>query len=220
MQLGIGVHQEAGVEQMKIKWKHEYQIIEGESAYIGRWKVGSVFYDGMVSAGQEFRWVAICTLPGIQIKHTHYETRSEVKALLTKVVKYWFKQSGMLLPLKRRKRVIGIIGTRRRDSDYDLRLVENEFLRHYHKGDTICSGLCPKGGDRFAVILHKKYNTPCIWHKAEWERLGKYAGFSRNGLIAEDSDVLICCVANDRKGGTEDTLRKFKKLGKKNWYAI
>lgn len=219
MQLGIGV-QEGGAIQVEIKWKQNYKYVTGETAYLGRWKVGSVFYDGMAPKGSKFWWVAHSDLPGLQIKRTHYETRSEVKALLTKVIKFWFKEAGMPLPLKRRKRVIGIIGTRRRDSDYDLRLVENEFLRHYHKGDTICSGLCPKGGDRFAVILHKKYNTPCIWHKAEWDRLGKYAGFSRNGLIAEDSDVLICCVANDRKGGTEDTLRKFKKLGKKNWYII
>ena len=129
-------------------------------------------------------------------------------------------QNNIMKTLKRRKRVIGIIGTRRRDSDCDFRMVENEFLRHYHKGDIICSGLCPKGADRFAVILAKKYETPFIWHRAKWERLGKFAGYARNNLIAEDSDIIIACVAPDRKGGTEDTIKKFKRLGKRNCYII
>ena len=38
------------------------------------------------------------------------------------------------------------------------------------------------------------------------------AGFVRNGDIAKDSDVLIACVAPDRTGGTEDTIKKFLKL--------
>lgn len=29
-----------------------------------------------------------------------------------------------------------------------------------------------------------------------------------------EADVLIACVAEDRKGGTEDTIKKFQKLGK------
>ena len=36
--------------------------------------------------------------------------------------------------------------------------------------------------------------------------------YARNTLIAQDSDVLIACVAADRKGGTEDTICKWKKL--------
>ncbi len=39
--------------------------------------------------------------------------------------------------------------------------------------------------------------------------------YARNKLIARDADVLIACVAEDRKGGTEDTIKHFcKKLGK------
>lgn len=115
---------------------------------------------------------------------------------------------------KKKNKVIGIIGTRRRDSEKDFKLVETAFLNAYDKGDKICSGLCPKGGDRFAVVLAKKYNVETIWHPAQWDKHGKAAGFIRNGLIARDSDVLIACVASDRKGGTEDTIKKFKKLGK------
>lgn len=204
-----------------LTWKSsDWQYVTGENAYLGSWVVGSVIWDGMVSKGEKKFWKVHIALPKIQIKRTHFEHRETAKRYLTMAVRYWFKKAGMPFPIKRRKRVIGIIGTRRRDTDADFRIVENEFLRHYHKGDVICSGLCPKGGDRFAVLLAEKYRTPTIWHKANWEKHGRAAGFVRNSYIAEDSQLLIACVADDRKGGTEDTLRKFKKLGKNNIYIV
>lgn len=204
-----------------VTWKFrqgKYQ--ETWIAYVGKWPVGSVFYDGMVSRGDPKVWKAVAALPMIKITEKHYERREQAMSIVVAVVKYWFKAAGMRLPIKRRKRVIGIVGTRRRNSDYDFRLVENEFLRHYREGDTICSGLCPKGADRFAVILSEKYHASARWYKANWQRDGKAAGFVRNTYIAEDSNVLIACVASDRKGGTEDTLRKFRKAGKRNWYIV
>jgi len=36
----------------------------------------------------------------------------------------------------------------------------------------------------------------------------------RNTLIAKDCTVLIACVAEDRTGGTEDTIKKADDLGK------
>ena len=109
-------------------------------------------------------------------------------------------------------KTIGIIGTRRRDGEDDFQIVKKTFLSVYEPGDTICSGLCPKGGDRFAVILQERYNTPYLWFPAEWSKYGRSAGFIRNSDIASNSDVLIACVARDRTGGTEDTIRKFIKL--------
>jgi hypothetical protein len=106
-------------------------------------------------------------------------------------------------------KTIGIIGTRKRDSKQDFRLVYSEFEKVYEEGDTICSGLCPKGGDRFAVILSEMYDTKVLWFPVQWGKYGKSAGFRRNTDIAENSDILIACVSPDRKGGTEDTVRKF-----------
>lgn len=111
--------------------------------------------------------------------------------------------------------IIGVVGSRRRDSDIDFKLVEEAFLKVYDKGDIICSGLCSKGADRFAVILQQKYEIPFIWYPAEWEKYGKKAGFKRNTDIAEQSDILIACVASDRTGGTEDTIKKFEKIHKR-----
>lgn len=107
-------------------------------------------------------------------------------------------------------KTIGIVGTRRRDTDNDFLLVEEAFLKVFQQGDRICSGKCPKGGDRFAVILADFHNAPTLWFPAEWRKFGKGAGFKRNTDIARESDVLIACVANDRTGGTEDTIEKWK----------
>ena len=128
-------------------------------------------------------------------------------------------------------KVIGIIGTRSRDSLIDYREVRSAFNEVYQEGDYICSGLCPKGGDRFAVIIANELRLPKhkrIWFPAKWDDLeapnarikyNKYgkpynalAGFARNIDIAKKSDILIACVAKDRKGGTEDTIKKWKKF--------
>ncbi|MFA5396862.1 MAG: hypothetical protein WC346_12715 [Methanogenium sp.] len=106
-------------------------------------------------------------------------------------------------------KTIGIIGTRRKDDEEHFLKVEETFLYLYRIGDTICSGLCPKGADRFAVILAEKYKTKTLWFPANWKKYGKIAGFVRNTDIAKNSDILIALVADDRTGGTEDTIRKF-----------
>ena len=69
-----------------------------------------------------------------------------------------------------------------------------------------------KSGDRFAELIADAYNVPITIHKADWKKNGRGAGFVRNTDIARDSDVLIACIAEDRKGGTEDTIKKFKKF--------
>jgi len=107
---------------------------------------------------------------------------------------------------------IGIIGSRRRDSEEDFIKVEKAFSSIYEPGDIIVSGGCPEGGDRFAEIIAKENGIPIMIFPANWKQYGKSAGFIRNGDIARKSDVLIACVASDRKGGTEDTITKFLKL--------
>lgn len=112
-------------------------------------------------------------------------------------------------------KTIGIVGSRRRDAKADFDVVRAAFLEIYEEGDRICSGLCPKGGDRFAVLLAEEFQTPTLWFPAEWKKYGRGAGLIRNNYIASASDILIACVAEDRKGGTEDTIRKFERLGKR-----
>ena len=110
---------------------------------------------------------------------------------------------------------IGIIGSRRRDTVEDFDQCEKIFLSIYKEGDEIVSGGCNKGGDRCAEIIAKKYGIPIKIYFPNWTKHGKAAGFVRNTKIAEDSDVLICVVASDRTGGTENTIKKAEKLNKK-----
>lgn len=121
---------------------------------------------------------------------------------------------------------IGIVGSRRRDSDADFEAVECAFAKIWRPGDEIVSGGCPKGADSFAediasvtpggphfIPLHIHYPDqskldPVLLKK---NRRAAYAqiNYARNTLIARDAEVLIACVAPDRQGGTEDTIRKF-----------
>lgn len=106
-------------------------------------------------------------------------------------------------------KTIGVVGSRKRDGFKDFVKVARAFFKVYEEGDVICSGLCPKGADNFAKILSKNYNIKNLWFPAQWDKYGKSAGFIRNDEIAKHSSILIACVAPDRKGGTEDTIKKF-----------
>lgn len=110
---------------------------------------------------------------------------------------------------------IAIIGSRRRNTGEDFKKVRDKFFEIYEPGDLIVSGGCPKGGDNFAEFISEDHDIWMVVWPAIWEIDGKFrrwAGFERNTIIAKNGDVLIACVAGDRKGGTEDTITKFKKF--------
>lgn len=107
---------------------------------------------------------------------------------------------------------IGIVGTRRRHSPAAFAKIEIAFFRLYHEGDMIISGGCPEGGDQFAEKIAEKHDIPIAVFKANWGKYGRGAGYKRNAYIAAHSTHLIACVADDRKGGTEDTIRRFRRL--------
>ena len=121
---------------------------------------------------------------------------------------------------------IGIIGTRRRNTRTDFMEVFEAFMSVYEDGDWIVSGGCKQGGDAFAEKIARDFGIPILTRHARWNhkwKNGKFirlqytnknAGKVRNIPVAEDSDIIIACVASDRTGGTEHTISHFKKLGK------
>lgn len=114
-------------------------------------------------------------------------------------------------------KTIAIVGTRSRNSQEDLDLCEIALFEIYEEGDSIVSGGCPRGGDRFAEIIAMLHDIPIKIHKPDWS-VGRNAGFLRNTLIAEDADVVIAVVQdknNPHFGGTGDTIKKAEKMGKK-----
>ena len=108
-------------------------------------------------------------------------------------------------------KTIGIVGTRQRFFKGDFFKVREAFQNVYEEGDRICSGGCPRGADNFAELIAKENGTSILIHYPNWYKHGRAAGFVRNTLIAQDSDILIACVSANRKGGTEDTIKKFIK---------
>lgn len=106
---------------------------------------------------------------------------------------------------------IGIIGSRRRSRGLDRKATREKFFEIFEDGDWIVSGGCPEGGDEFAHKIAKDYGIPILIFYPDWKKFGRGAGIVRNGTIAENSDVMIACVHQDRRGGTEDTIKKFLK---------
>lgn len=112
-------------------------------------------------------------------------------------------------------RCIGVVGSRRRASSGDYRLLHHHFFQTWEEGDTVVSGGCPTGGDQFAEQICRSAGLTLTIHYPNWNGPdGKRAGFVRNTRIAEQCDILLALVAGDRTGGTEDTICKCKKMGK------
>ena len=119
------------------------------------------------------------------------------------------------------KKII-IIGTRTRNTQEDYKTVYNEFKKWYNKDVKIVSGGCKKGGDRFAELIAKKLNIPIIIHYPVLPESGSprwayaKANYERNTVVANETKedtVTIACVSPNRKGGTEDTIKKIQKKG-------
>ena len=113
-------------------------------------------------------------------------------------------------------KTIGIVGSRRRATSSDFIKMLEVFDTVYEPGDRIISGGCTTGGDRFAEDLARNRGLSILVHFADWNGPnGAAAGFVRNTKIAEDCDILIALVADNRKGGVEDCIKKATKLNKK-----
>lgn len=118
---------------------------------------------------------------------------------------------------------IGIVGSRRRNTDEDKHMLEEVFSCLVDKDTVVVSGGCKKGGDKFAEELAETYNVPILLHLPDKSKLPRNPqrwhfaeiNYERNQWIARDSDILIALVACDRKGGTEDTIKHFIKTYKK-----
>lgn len=121
------------------------------------------------------------------------------------------------------RRTIAIIGTRRRDTEADYKKVHNAFLKIYQEEDSIVSGGCKRGGDRFAERIAKTASIPITIHYPDLSKLDQQLmlinpraahariNYARNVLVAQDADIVLACVAPDRKGGTENTIKRFCK---------
>ena len=115
---------------------------------------------------------------------------------------------------------LGIVGTRRRNEDM-IKFILQGYIDEF-KPDMIVSGGCQRGADRFAEELARQLSIPILilYPKIPAHYAPRYvwiqAYYERNRRIAEESDALVAVVADDRRGGTEDTIKWFKELKPQN----
>ena len=133
-----------------------------------------------------------------------------------------------------RKMIIGMVGSRRRNSQKDfgklivkLGNLERKTGRFIKK---IVTGDCCEGGDKFAKEIAHMFGYELeVKYKLDpetGEKLTRYIDdyfeftdicYDRNEEVAKEPlDYLLALVAPDRKGGTENTIRHFKRYHP-NW---
>ena len=78
-------------------------------------------------------------------------------------------------------KVIGIIGTRNRDTSAAAKKIRTKFFEIYNNGDWICSGGCMKGGDRFAEALAKSEGLPILIYYPDYNQYSQQL-FVKNSL--------------------------------------
>lgn len=123
-----------------------------------------------------------------------------------------------------RELFVGIVGSRRRNSLSDRKLVfkivENLVSKFADRKVILVSGACPKGADHFASEAARSFSLEIVEFpvpKQNYESRGQFAqaAFARNKLIADRSDIGFALVSDDRTGGTENTISHFKSQKKK-----
>lgn len=75
----------------EIIWKvSTEQFACGNNAYLGKWIVGSVFYDGVSSKSTKEKYKATCRLPGLKSNMGNFKTQDAAKAKVQQGVDFWF----------------------------------------------------------------------------------------------------------------------------------
>lgn len=96
-----------------------------------------------------------------------------------------------------------LTGSRDWRNDSLINVVLAEALSQF-PGATLVHGACPSGADATAdLIWHFCFGAPVERHPADWEKLGKRAGFVRNAEMVElGADVCLAFIRNGSKGAT------------------
>lgn len=115
---------------------------------------------------------------------------------------------------------IGIVGSRRRTEEEDVRKLVRELKTQHGSNLILCSGGCRgvdswaldeaiKQGVKFKCMLPNLYKVKNRYQVIQryYKRNKEIAKFSINGIYA--------FVSSDRKGGTENTIMYAKKFGRK-----
>ncbi len=88
-----------------------------------------------------------------------------------------------------------VYGSRGMDSRYNyiLRHIFEEYILSYYEHDEliVVSGMA-RGADALGVELAKTYDLELHEYPADWNKHGKSAGYIRNALMGDVTDIAIC----------------------------
>ncbi len=110
---------------------------------------------------------------------------------------------------------VGIVGSRKRKDRESV----VELIKSFSSDTVIVTGGA-KGIDTYAEEEARKRRLKVIIHKPDLKSV-KHRGemveryYQRNRKIVGDSDILYAFVSSERKGGTENTIKWAKQMGKK-----
>jgi len=105
---------------------------------------------------------------------------------------------------------LAVIGSR----DFnDYALMQLVLLEYCAKNDvTIVSGGA-RGADKYAEMFANEYHIPTIIKLADWDNLGKSAGYIRNAEIVNECDEVVAFWDGKSKG-SKHTIDLARKKGK------
>jgi predicted Rossmann fold nucleotide-binding protein DprA/Smf involved in DNA uptake len=91
-----------------------------------------------------------------------------------------------------------------------------ERLVELHGSDLVIVSGHAVGADRLAEESAARHGVRTAVFHPDWQQFGRSAGFRRNALIVEHSDVVFAFFApGPRSNGTADTVRKARLAGKR-----
>lgn len=101
---------------------------------------------------------------------------------------------------------VAIVGSRTfADLGLVQRIIQRLLERHGSSLRIVSGGAM--GADRIAASTARAREIPVIEHLADWERLGRSAGFARNRDIVADADeVIVLFAAGPRSRGSQHSL--------------
>lgn len=104
---------------------------------------------------------------------------------------------------------IGVVGSR---SFNDYKLLKDTLDKYKGKMWLLVSGGA-KGADSLGEKWANENHIKTLIHRPDWDRYGKSAGFVRNELIVDDSDLIIS-FWDGLSRGSENSINLAKKKGK------
>lgn len=107
---------------------------------------------------------------------------------------------------------LAIVGWRKFNDKVLFNKVLEDYTKEHGFPSLVVSGGA-KGADTFAERWAISHGIPTKILEPDWDTHGKRAAIKRNTDIVKACTHMIAFPSKNKKGGTQDSIRKAKKLG-------